>query len=101
MMKIPLVGGAVNAHQRFVVQLGEELIEFKLDYQQSGQWSVDISQEGSVLAAGAILEPNANIIEAWPLLSESIGALVFTGDETTLDNLGVNNTLTWVSPDEL
>lgn len=96
---IPLVGGSLNAHQIFTVQLGDNLLDFTLNYLQSGQWSVNIEREGTVLVAGAMLEPNADIIEAWQL-GDDIGKLVFTGENTTLDNLGINNTLTWVSPDE-
>jgi hypothetical protein len=92
---IPLQGGAVNAHQKFSVQLGDNLVEFELNYLQSGQWSCNLSIEGVVIAAGAMLEPNSDIIAVNQL---SIGQLVFTGDDTTLDNLGANNTLTWVEP---
>ena len=100
-LTIPLTGGAVNSHQRFSIQLGDNLLEFKVDYQQTVQWSIDMYQDGELLAAGAMLEPNANVFEAWPELTARVGAFVFTGDEVTLDNLGVDNTLTWVSPDEL
>lgn len=92
---IPLVGGAVNAHQRFNVQLGDNLVEFELNFLQSGQWSANISIEGVLLAAGAMLEPNADIIGNWVL---GIGKLIFTGVDTTLTNLGIDNTLTWVEP---
>lgn len=92
---IPLRGGSINAHQEFSVQLGDNLIDFALDYLQSGQWSMTISRDGVTLAAGAMLEPNCDVIQAWQL---DIGSLVFTGDDTTLDNLGANNRLVWVPP---
>lgn len=90
---IPLRGGSANAHQQFSVQLGDNLIDFTLDYLQSGQWSMTISQDGTTLAAGAMLEPGCDVIQAWQL---DIGSLIFTGDDTTLDNLGTNNRLVWV-----
>jgi len=99
MLEIPLQGGSVNAHQQQTVQLGDNLLELHLNYLQSGQWSVNIFREGILLCAGAMLEPNSNIIQAWNL-QDDIGKLVFTGDETTLDNLGIDNHLTWVAPGE-
>ena len=99
MLEIPLQGGSVNSHQRITVQLGENLLELHLNYLQSGQWSVNILREGILLCAGAMLEPNSNIIQAWNL-QDDIGKLVFTGFETTLDNLGIDNHLVWVAPGE-
>lgn len=93
--KIPLTGGSINAHQRFSVQLGDNLVEFELNYLQSGQWSVDLRVEGVTIASGAMLEPNADIVKAWQL---GIGSLVFIGSDTTLDNLGVANSLIWTAP---
>ena len=95
MSTIPISGGAVNAHQRFSVQLGANLIEFELNYLQSGQWSANLTQEGVRLAAGAMLEPNADIIASYQL---DIGKLIFVGADTTLDNLGIDNSLIWVAP---
>lgn len=97
--EIPLEGGAVNAHSKLTVLLGENLLELHLNYLQSGQWSVDIYREGVLLCPGAMLEPNADIIRAWNL-QDDIGKLIFTGEETTLDNLGKSNNLVWISPDE-
>ncbi len=96
-MEIPLTGGAVNAHQSFTVQLNSRLIEFKLNYLQSGQWSVDLYEGQTRLAAGVMLEPNCNIIESNRL---DLGQLVFIGENTTLDNLGVDNHLIYVAPNE-
>lgn len=100
MQNIPLQGGAFNAHQQFSVQLGDNLVDFDINYQQSGQWSLDLYQDGVIICAGAMLEPNADVIESWNL-EGVIGSLVFTGLEATLENLGNDNTLTWLSPDEL
>lgn len=94
-MIIPLTGGAVNAHQLFSVQLGDNLIEFEVNYVQTGQWVVNLSQEGTIIAAGLMLEPNASIARNYNL---NIGQLIFIGADTTLDNLGVDNQLTWIAP---
>ena len=50
--------------------------------------------EGVLIAAGVMLEPNCDVIENYNL---DIGKLVFTGENTTLDNLGVSNALQWVA----
>jgi len=95
-MQIPLQGGAVNSHQVFTAQLGENLIEFDLNYVQTGQWVVNLKREGITLAEGIMLEPNADIIGLYDL---GIGSLVFIGADTTLDNLGLENQLIWVPPE--
>lgn len=92
-MIIPLQGGAANARQVFNIQLGENLTEFRVNYLQTGQWSVDLYIDSILIAAGAMLEPNADIIKA---LNLDIGHLVFIGDDTTLDNLGKSNFLHWI-----
>jgi hypothetical protein len=96
MMVIPLKGGSVNAHQQITIQLGDNLLTFSINYLQSGQWSADIEREGVSLITGAMLEPNADLTLTYPALN--IGSLVFTGSNTTLDNLGSDNRLTWVAP---
>jgi hypothetical protein len=100
MINIPLDNGASNAHQTFTIQLGSNLTRFSLNYLQTGQWSVDISVNTVFLANGAMLEPNCDILQHLNI-TESFGRLVFTGVDTTLNNLGVDNKLTWVSPDEI
>lgn len=95
--EIPLFSGAVNAHQRQTVQLGDNLIDLQINYVQSGQWSMDVYRAGVLLAAGCMLEPNTDVIRAARL---DIGRLIFIGEDTTLDNLGTANRLVWVSPDE-
>ena len=84
-MEIPLTGGSANAHQRLTVQAGDAFLQLELNYISSGQWAVDISREGTLLAAGLMLEPNSNLLELYDL---DIGSLIFVGEETTLDNLG-------------
>jgi len=93
MATIPLSGGAVNAHQEFSIQLGDNVLEFRVNYiTRSPGWSVDISREGDLLIAGAMLVPGAEITKNY---NAGIGRLVFVGDEPTLDNLGTANSLVW------
>ncbi len=94
MITIPLKSGATNAHQTLNIQLGDNFLEFTLNYVTlfGPAWSVDIRREGELLVAGAMLEPGADIIETY---SADIGKLYFFGAEVTLDNLGKDNTLVW------
>lgn len=93
MITIPLQGGASNAHQTFSVQLGENFLEFNLNYiTRFPGWSLDISREGEQLILGAMLVPGAEITKNF---SADIGRLLFVGDEVTLDNLGQSNKLVW------
>lgn len=98
MLTIPLSNGAVNAHQRFSVQLGDNLIAFEVDYisyLDQPAWSMNILRDGSRLATGAMLEPGSDVIAPY---RTGIGELVFVGADVTLDNLGVSNFLVWVPP---
>jgi hypothetical protein len=96
MLEIKLKNGAANAHQRFSDQLGDNLIDFEIDYVSyldSPAWSANIYRDGTRLVAGAMLEPGADIIGPNQL---GIGRLVFVGEEVTLTNLGTENQLVWV-----
>lgn len=99
MIQIPLVGGAANAHQIFSIQLGSNFLQFTLNYitEAGPAWSLDIDREGVRLASGAMLEPGADIIQHY---NAGIGRLFFIGDDVTLDNLGINNSLVWATEDE-
>lgn len=99
MITIPLKNGASNAHQVFTIQLGDNFLQFTINYITIAgpAWSVDISREGVALISGAMFEPNAVITAGY---EAGIGDLVFIGDDVTLDNLGVNNKLVWVPDDE-
>lgn len=98
--EIPLYAGVDNAHQDFSVQLGENYTQWAVDYKPSlNQWSVNISIDNVTIVSGAMLEPNCDIIETWRL-SDTLGRLIFVGDDVTLDNLGIDNNLIWYSPDE-
>ena len=96
MQTIPLRAGAANAHQRFSVQLGGNLLAFEIDYVSyldSPSWTMNIRRDGSLLVAGAMLEPGADVIQSY---GAGVGRMVFVGDEVTLDNLGIANALVWV-----
>ncbi|WP_432783731.1 hypothetical protein QZH45_09730 [Pseudomonas corrugata] len=98
MLVIPLLAGAANAHPRFSVQLGENLIAFELDfisYLDEPAWSMNLLRDGSRIVSGAMLEPGSDIIESY---RTGIGQMVFTGADVTLDNLGIENFLVWVPP---
>lgn len=99
MITIPLLNGAANAHQVFNKQLGDNFLQFTINYVTLAgpAWSVDISREGMVLINGAMLEPNAIITDNY---DADIGRLIFTGEDVTLDNLGLDNKLVWVSDNE-
>ncbi len=95
---IPLRAGAENAHQRFSVQLGDNLIDFELDfisYLDEPAWSMNLLRDGTRIVAGAMLEPGSDIIQTY---RAGIGQMVFTGSNVTLDNLGIDNFLVWVPP---
>lgn len=99
MINIPLKNGAANAHQQFQIQLGDNFLQFTLNYitVAGPAWSLDIDREGVRLISGAMLEPNAEITQNY---EAGIGRLVFIGDDVTLDNLGANNQLVWIADDE-
>ena len=96
MIEIPLAGGPQNAHQLFTMLLGDNLLEFRLNYITTAgpAWSLDISMEGTPILSGAMLEPSAVLTEYANL---NIGNLVFVGDPVTLDNLGTANQLVWIA----
>lgn len=98
MITLKLNGGADNAHQTFSAQLGENFLEFTLNYVtvEGPAWSLDIHQDGELLVAGAMLEPDSQINEG---LDNNIGRFFFVGDDVTLDNLGTSNSLVWVPND--
>lgn len=95
---IPLRAGAENAHQRFSVQLGDNLIDFEVDfvsYLDEPAWSMNLLRDGTRIVAGAMLEPGSDIIQSY---RTGVGQMVFTGSNVTLDNLGVDNFLVWIPP---
>ncbi|PMX22773.1 MULTISPECIES: hypothetical protein [unclassified Pseudomonas] len=98
MVTIPLTAGTGNAHQRFSIQLGDNLIAFEIDfisYLDEPAWSMNLKRGGVRLASGAMLEPGSDVIQSY---QAGIGQLVFTGKDVTLDNLGIDNFLVWIPP---
>ncbi len=90
---ITLTGGSVNAHQIFFVQLGDNFLEFRLNFvTRYSTWSLDVLREGVSLISGAMLAPGAEITKGY---NANMGRLLFVGDETTIDNLGIANKLVW------
>lgn len=99
MIEIPLTGGAANAHQTTQVQLDDNLVQFDINWCTLTEvWSCDVILEGVTLAAGTVLLPNAELIEVYE--TGLGGKLYVVGDTPTLDNLGTDNQLVWVSDDE-
>lgn len=97
MTEIPLSSGSANAHQRFSVQVGDNYLDFEINYLSyidKPAWTVNISRDGTHLVTGAMLVPGADITVNY---RANIGRFVFVGDEVTLDNLGIDNHLVWVS----
>jgi len=93
MINIPLKNGAENARQQFTVQLGDHYCDFRvyyLSYLDSPTWCLDVTRDGTPLVKGVALCPNGIIDLGY------VGVLVFTGENVTLNNLGRENTLTWV-----
>ena len=90
MFSIPIRGNDKN--QRFEIQLGENLVEFRLNYLENfEQWAIDMSIEGELIAAGAILLPGQLIAQ---LTAERLGGVLgFLGEPATLENLGLANRL--------
>ena len=98
MLTIPLAAGVDNAHQRFSVQLGDNLVAFQIDfisYLDAPAWSMNLMRGGVILASGVMLEPGSDVIQSY---QAGIGQLVFAGKDVTLDNLGVDNFLVWIPP---
>lgn len=96
MVEVPLLNGSENAHQRFSVQLGENVLDFQIDYVSYldyPAWSMNVFRDGTPLIYGAMLEPGCDVIDNY---QAGIGRLIFVGDSVTLDNLGIENHLVWV-----
>lgn len=97
MIEIPLSNGSANAHQRFGVTLGDNYLNFEIDYLSyldTPGWSMNILRDGTYLVSGAMLVPGADVISTY---HAGIGRLVFVGEEVTLNNLGIDNHLAWVT----
>ncbi len=98
MIEIPLKSGSANAHQRFTQRLGDNLLEFRVDYlayQETPLWTLCIYRDGAPVALGLGLNAGAVMTDAYNL-PDDIGRLIFVGNEATLDNLGKDNHLVWL-----
>lgn len=94
MITIPLQGGAVNAHQILEIQLGDNTVEFRINWVTTqGYWSADLYVEGVLQCAGVVLLPGDELIGKF---NTGLGLLVLAGEQPTLDNLGNANQLVWV-----
>lgn len=97
MQEIPLSNGSSNAHQEFTLQLGDNYLDFQINYisyTDTPAWSMNILRDGTPLVLGAMLVPGADVTGGY---RAGIGRFVFVGDEVTLDNLGKDNHLVWVN----
>lgn len=97
MQEIPLSNGSANAHQKFTCKINNQTLTFVvqyLSYLEEPAWSMDIYQDGTALAMGAMLVPGCDILQNY---NAGIGRMLFVGDPVTLDNLGVDNHLVWVA----
>ena len=98
MIEIPLRAGSASAHQRFTQRLGDNLLEFRINYlayQEVPSWVLDIYRDGAPVALGMALAAGAVMTEGYNL-PDDIGRLIFVGEEATLDNLGKDNHLVWL-----
>lgn len=100
MVGIPLVGGAGNTHQTFSAILGGVELSFKLDYLaylESPAWNMTLGKGNEVLVEGLLLKCGCDMLAPYQF---GLGALVLAGNDPTMNNLGVENTLYWLSEDE-
>lgn len=92
MIEIPLKNGAQNARQKFTVTLGDYQLSMTLNYLSYldiPMWSLSVFHDGYPIRLGTALAVNGVIKMG------KYGVLVLVGNEPTLDNLGVDNTLIW------
>lgn len=97
MIEIPLRNGSVNSHQAFSMRLGDNFLNFEinyLSYLDVEGWSINIYRDGTPLVLGGMLEAGSEINKSYP---PGIGRFIFVGENPTIDNLGVANSLVWVA----
>lgn len=87
------------AAQVFSAQMGDNLLTLKLQWMERTQsFRVDISDsDGVAITSGRTLAVGANLFHGlYPTPQDTVyGTLMLTGDEATVDNLGINNTLVY------
>jgi hypothetical protein len=108
---IPLSGTKQYAQYSQYVSLGDYSYELRFSYQQNGQWLMYIIADGDVgdiptytadevtYVAEVMLEGGVDLMACYNV-RDTFGQLFFVGEEATLDNLGSDNKLVWVSPNE-
>lgn len=87
------------AAQVFNAQMGDNLLTVKMQWmERTESFRVDISDSaGAAITSGRTLAVDADLFHGLYPTPEDIvyGVLMLTGDEATVDNLGINNTLVY------
>lgn len=97
MIGISLDSGVENAQQRFQQRINGWLMSFEVDfisYTKNPYWKINIYADGVLIGAGLPLFVGADL-----LANQNVGKygrFIFVGDEPTLDNLGIANSLVWI-----
>ena len=100
MIEIPLSSGASNADVTFRAQLGENTVEFRQIYRTLlKKWTISGSIDNVQIFSGVILLVGGDLVSSFGI-SSNFGRLYLTGEDPTLDTLGVTSKLIWVAPDE-
>lgn len=97
MINITLLAGVQNSHQRFQQRINGRLISFEVDYVSYTpypHWVMNVYQDGAPLGFGLPLNVGADLLANHNV--GDFGRLVFVGEEATLDNLGIANSLVWI-----
>lgn len=97
-LEIPIKGTARYAHSSFRCTLEQREIEFILNYCAFLEvWDLTVKEDGEYIITGATLVAGADLLAN---AHTDLGRLYLLGEDPTLDNLGVTNTLVWISSDE-
>lgn len=100
MFEVKLQGTVGNAHQEAVANLGDNVFNLELDWiSRYQEWNVLIHVEGQdePLTTDAVLNPGMNLLDG----IFGYGRFYCYGEQPTLNNLGVDSFLIWVSDDEI
>lgn len=100
MFEVKLQGNVKNAHQEFSVTLGDYIFNFEMDWiTRNQEWKVAISivDQDESLITDAILNPGVNLLDG----IFGYGRFYCYGEQPTLNNLGIDSFLIWVSDDEI
>ena len=94
--EIPIDSGAINAHQSFSVSLNDEIFTFVMHYRTiTKTWSLTIlDEEDNLLFSGVRLVRGCNLLSNF-FESEKFGGLMISGEEPTIDNIGISSNLIW------